>query len=70
MYRLEISGLEPLTSALQKQRCYQLSYIPVDYAGFEPSTSVLSGQRSNQTELIIPTARKCTVAILYTSSPT
>ena len=47
---MEISGLEPLTSALQKQRYYQLSYIPqtkVGYAGLEPATLPLSGVRSN-----------------------
>ena len=50
---VEISGLEPLTSALQGQRSTNWAISPknkemVGYAGFEPATSPLSGVRSDQ----------------------
>ena len=46
---MEIRGLEPLTSALQKQRSTNWAISPnMGYTGFEPVTSPLSGVRSNQ----------------------
>ena len=47
---LEIRGLEPLTSALQRQRSTNWAISPniLGYTGFEPVTSPLSGVRSNQ----------------------
>lgn len=55
---MEISGLEPLTFAVQEQCSTKLSYIPfiyiilwvfcLGYAGFEPATVPLSGVNSNQ----------------------
>ena len=47
-YFVEISGFEPLTSAVQKQRSTNWAIPPVGHPGFEPGTSPLSGVRSNQ----------------------
>ena len=47
---VEISGIEPLTYAVQVRRSPKLSYIPimVRSSGLEPPTSRLSGVCSNQ----------------------
>ena len=46
---VEISGFEPLTSAVQKQRSTNWAIPPMmGHPGFEPGTSPLSGVRSNQ----------------------
>ena len=45
---LEISGLEPLTSAVQRQRSTNWAISPLGYSGLEPETSPLSGVCSNQ----------------------
>ena len=48
-YVVEISGFEPLTSAVQKQRSTNWAIPPtMGHPGFEPGTSPLSGVRSNQ----------------------
>ena len=61
---LEISGFEPLTSAVQKQRSKPTELYPqkliyffhmLGYTGLEPVPSPLSGVRSNQAELIAHT---------------
>ena len=46
---VEISGIEPLTYAVQVRRSPKLSYIPimVRLSGLEPPTSRLSGVCSN-----------------------
>ena len=48
---VEISGIEPLTYAVQVRRSPKLSYIPISMvrsSGLEPPTSRLSGVCSNQ----------------------
>ena len=45
---MEVSGLEPLTPAVQKQCSTNWAIPPLGHSGFEPETLPLSGVRSNQ----------------------